>query len=184
VQGILLARPFKIVKHGPISLFVHDLERELAWYRDVLGFIITEEVSYKGHRCVYLRTNTEHHTVALFPIALRETLGFRADSSLAAFGVQVANYQQLRDAVRFLGEHGVELRSLPAELTPGMDHTILAMDPDGHAVQLYWSMEQIGWDGKPRPPEQRRSITPGDWPQELPGNSDSYTGEPLLGPFG
>ena len=184
VQGILLARPFKIVKHGPVNLFVEDLERALAWYTDVLGFIPVEEVNYQGHRCVYLRNNTEHHSLALYPAALRAVLGLREDTTLMVIGMQLANYQQLLDAMAFLKSHGVELRELPPELTPGMDHSILALDFDGHAVQLYWSMEQVGWDGAPRPAHLRRRVEPGVWPSELPANSDSYAGEPLLGPWG
>jgi catechol 2,3-dioxygenase-like lactoylglutathione lyase family enzyme len=183
VQGILLARPFKIVKHGPINLFVDDLDKSVAWYRDTLGFILTEETTYQGHRCVFLRNNTEHHSLALFPMALRKALGLREDSTTLAFGLQLGNYQQLLDAVAFLKSQGVTMRELPPELTPGMDHTILAHDPDGGAVQLYWSMEQVGWDGKPKPASLRRTIAPGAWPKALEGNSDSFMGEPLLGPW-
>ena len=183
VQGILLGRPFKIVKHGPVNLFVEDMQKSLDWYCNTLGFILTEETSYQGHRCFFLRNNTEHHSLALFPMALRKTLGLREDSTTMAFGLQLGNYQQLLDAVAFLKSHGVTMRELPPELTPGMDHTILAHDPDGGAVQLYWSMEQVGWDGKPRPASQRRKVTPGAWPKALEGNSDSFAGEPLLGPW-
>jgi catechol 2,3-dioxygenase-like lactoylglutathione lyase family enzyme len=183
VDGILLERPFKVVKLGPVNLFVEDLEKAESFYRDTLGFILTEEVRYAGHRVVYLRNNTEHHSLALYPIALRSVLGLRADTTTMAIGMQLANYQQLRNALTFFRSRGVELRELPPELTPGMDHTMLAIDPDGHAVQLYWSMEQIGWDGRPRPAELRRTIVPGSWPDELDANSDSYTGEPLLGPW-
>jgi catechol 2,3-dioxygenase-like lactoylglutathione lyase family enzyme len=183
VQGILLARPFRIVRHGPVNLFVGDMEKAEAWYCDVLGFVKTEEVVYQGHRCLYLRANTEHHSLALYPIALRSVLGLRGDTTMAWFGIQLANYQQLRDAVAFLRSHGVTLRELPPELSPGMDHTILALDPDGHAMHLYWSMEQVGWDGRARPAEQRRRIVPGAWPELLPATSDSYAGEPLLGPW-
>ena len=117
-------------------------------------------------------------------MALRSELGLREDTSTAWFGIQLANYQQLLDAREFLASHGVALRELPPELAPGMDHTILALDPDGHAIQLYWSMEQIGWDGKPRPAAQRRKITAGIWPKTLEADSDSFMGEPLLGPWG
>jgi len=65
VGGVLLARPFKIQKIGPVRLFVEDMEKMVAFYRDDLGFAITEEVNYKGHRCVFLRANTEHHAMAL-----------------------------------------------------------------------------------------------------------------------
>jgi catechol 2,3-dioxygenase-like lactoylglutathione lyase family enzyme len=183
VQGVLLARPFKIVKHGPINLFVEDLDKSLAWYRDTLGFIVTEETNYQGHRCLFLRNNTEHHSLGLFPMALRKALGLREDSTTFSFGLQLGNYRQLLDAIAFLKSHGVAMRELPPELTPGMDHTILAHDPDGGAVQLYWSMEQVGWDGKPRPASQRRKVVPGAWPKMLDSNSDSFTGEPLLGPW-
>ena len=184
VQGVLLARPFKIVKHGPVHLFCRDLARMERWYRETLGFISTEEVVYRGHRCVFLRQGTEHHALGLLPLALRDELGLRADSSMAWFGIQLANYRQLLDAQSFLRSHGVTLRELPPELAPGMDHTILALDPDGHAIQLYWSMEQVGWDGRPRPASERRKIVPGEWPAHLEPDSDSYMGEPLLGPWG
>ncbi len=184
VGGVLLARPFRIVKHGPVGLFVEDIDASLAWYRDVMGFTLTEETIYQGHRCLFLRNGTEHHSLSLLPIALRSVLGFRPDSTIASFGVQFGTYQQLLDAAAFLKSHGVTLRELPPELTPGMDHTILAHDPDGHAVQLYWSMEQVGWDGKPRPAASRRKIVQGAWPKALEANADSYTGEPLLGPWG
>jgi catechol 2,3-dioxygenase-like lactoylglutathione lyase family enzyme len=184
VQGVLLARPFKIVKHGPVNLFCEDLEKMERWYRDGLGFIPSEEVVWNGHRSVFLRCGTEHHSVGLHPVALRKELGLREDTSTAWFGIQLANYQQLLDAQSFLKSHGVTLRELPPELAPGMDHTILALDPDGHAIQLYWSMEQIGWDGQPRPAAQRRKIVQGSWPKQLEPNSDSFMGEPLLGPWG
>jgi catechol 2,3-dioxygenase-like lactoylglutathione lyase family enzyme len=184
VQGVLLARPFKIVKHGPVNLFVTDLDNAERWYRGTMGFIPGEETLYRGHRCVFLRNNTEHHSLALFPVELRQELGLRTDTTLMSFGIQLGSYQQLRDAVDFLKSHGVSFRELPPELTPGMDHTILAFDPDGHAMQLYWSMEQIGWDGKPRPARERHKIIAGAWPKVLEANSDSFSGEPFLGPLG
>lgn len=184
VQGILLARPFKIVKHGPVNLFVENIDRAVDWYRRTLGFIVTEETLCEGERCVFLRNNTEHHSLALFPVALRQKLALRADTTMAAFGVQLGSYQQLLDAIDFLKSYGVAFRELPPEMTPGMDHTICALDPDGHAIQLYWSMEQIGWDGKPRPAAARRKIIPGKWQKTLEANADSYAGEPFLGPLG
>ena len=183
VGGVLLGRPFKVVKIGPVNLFVEDLSRAETFYRDTLGFSVTEDVMYNGHRIVYLRNNTEHHSLALFPIAMRSELGMRADTTTLAIGMQVASYEQLLAAREFFGSHRVLVRELPPELTPGMDHTFLAIDPDGHAVQLYWSMEQIGWDGRPRPAAERRPVVHGAWPKELPGDSDAFAGEPLLGPW-
>jgi catechol 2,3-dioxygenase-like lactoylglutathione lyase family enzyme len=185
VDGILLPRPFKIVRLGPVYLFVENLAESEAFYRDTLGFTFTEEATWKGHRCVFLRANTEHHSLALFPLALRDILGLSSHSSCAAFGVQLANYRQLRDAVKFLQAHGVKVtEALPVNLHPGIDYAAYAFDPDGHCIQLYHAMEQIGWENKPKPKELRRPSKLNEWPEALETDSNSYLGEPFLGPWG
>ena len=185
VDGILLPRPFKITKIGPVSLFTPNLDRSRVFYENELGFILTEEVEWNGYRCLFLRSNTEHHSVALYPLELREVLGFSPHTRCMAFGLQLANYRQLRDAVAFLRSEGVTVRDdVPSELTPGMEYTAHAFDADGHCVQLYCYMEQIGWDGWPRPGHLRRPIEPGRWPDALEPTSDTYHGEPFFGPWG
>jgi catechol 2,3-dioxygenase-like lactoylglutathione lyase family enzyme len=185
VDGILLPRPFKIVRLGPVSLFAENLEAAEAFYRDTLGFTLTEEIIWKGHRCLFLRCNTEHHSLVLFPLALRETLGLSPHSKCAALGLQLANYRQLRQAVKFLQERGVRVtEAIPPELHPGIDYAAHAFDPDGHCIQLYHAMEQIGWDGNPRPKELRQPRRFDDWPEVLDGDSNAYMGEPFLGPWG
>ncbi len=183
VGGILLPRPFKVVRIGPVRLFVDDLDRSVGFYRDRLGMTVTEEVSWNGHRCVFLRVNTEHHSMALYPIALRGELGLSGHTSCMSFGMQVGDYAQLREAVGFLERRRVEIRHLPAGLFPGIDYSAFAIDPDGHAIQLYYYMEQIGWDGRPRTPEQRRAVSE-VWPEALDPASDTFAGEPFLGPLG
>ena len=49
-------------------------------------------------------------------------------------------------------------------------------------LQLYHEMEQIGWDGTARPREARRQ-SGGEWPETLAETSDTYKGEPYLGPW-
>lgn len=185
VDGILLPRPFKIVRIGPVSLFVKDLDAAEAFYRDTLGFIPTEEVHWRGHRCVFMRVNTEHHSLALYPLALRELLGLSPHTSSMTLGLQLANYQQLRDAVRFLVDNGVRVTdAVPPDLYPGIDYAAHLFDPDGHCLQLYYYMEQIGWDGRPRPKGLRRRPINGDWPAVVEAMPDSYQGEPFLGSWG
>jgi catechol 2,3-dioxygenase-like lactoylglutathione lyase family enzyme len=185
VDGMLLPRPFKVVRLGPVNLFVENLETAEGFYRETLGFTVTEQVVWKGHRCLFLRCNTEHHSLALFPLALREVLGLSAHSKCAVFGLQLANYRQLRDAVKFLKDHGVKLsEAIPPELHPGIDYAAHVLDPDGHCIRLYHAMEQIGWDGKPRPKDLRTPRDVTDWPEALEADGDAYLGEPFLGPWG
>jgi catechol 2,3-dioxygenase-like lactoylglutathione lyase family enzyme len=184
VDGILLPRPFKIVRLGPVELFVHDLEAAETFYRDRLGFVLTEEINWRGHRCLYLRANTEHHSLALYPLAMRELLGLSPHTTCMSLGLQLANYRQLRDAIKFFREHGARFADLPPEVYPGIDYAAHVLDPDGHCLKLYYYMEQVGWDGKPRPKNLRRSVNGGDWPETVEPMSDTYQGEPFLGPWG
>ena len=71
VDGILLPRPFKIVRLGPVYLFADDMAAAEKFYRQRMGFTLTEEVIWQGHRCLFFRCNTEHHSLALFPTAAR-----------------------------------------------------------------------------------------------------------------
>lgn len=182
VDGVLLPQPFKIVRLGPVSLFVEDLDAALRFYRDTLGFTLTESVSWRGERCVFLRSNTEHHSLALYPMPLRARLGFSAHTTSMALGLQLASYRQLRAAADFLRANGAQVIDVDPELHPGIVYSVHVRDPDGHVLQLYHEMEQIGWDGLPRPLEQRRKpVTP--WPEILEPSPDTYQGEPYLGPW-
>jgi catechol 2,3-dioxygenase-like lactoylglutathione lyase family enzyme len=185
VDGVLLPRPFKVVRLGPVYLFTDDLAASTAFYRDTLGFTLTEQAEWRGERCLYFRCNTEHHSLALMPIQLRDRLGLSPHTKCAALGLQLANYRQLKDAVKFFRDHGFEVaEAIPPELRPGIDYSATIRDPDGHTIQLYYAMEQIGWEGKPRPKELRRPRSLQDWPDALDGDANAYLGEPFLGPWG
>jgi catechol 2,3-dioxygenase-like lactoylglutathione lyase family enzyme len=185
VDGVLLPQPFKITRVGPVKLFVDDYEKLTRWHTAVMGFTLTEEVRWQGERCAFLRCNNEHHSLGIFPKSWRKKLGLSETTSNLSFGLQLANYRQLQDAVQFLRGHGVRVETdiIPPELHPGIDYAAYAFDPDGHCLELYYSMEQVGWDGKPRPQELRRKVDPNNWPDILEPLTDTYTGEPFIGPW-
>ena len=60
---------------------------------------------------------------------------------------------------------------------------MVALDPDGHCIQLYYYMEQIGWDGRARPAAERRRVN-GNWPEALEPLSDTYVDQIFQGPLG
>ncbi|WP_420824562.1 VOC family protein [Sulfobacillus harzensis] len=180
MDGVLLARPFKVTQIGPLGLFVPDVAATAAFYQQLLGFRLTETVTWNGLECAFLRVNTEHHSLALFPLAARERLGLSTATTTAYLGLQVANYAQLRAARDFLRSHGCREVPWPDELSPGVDYAFQVMDPGGHLVRLYFQMDQIGWDGAPRP---KRPGVPDEWPEVL-DMDDPYLGPPFLGPLG
>lgn len=184
VDGVYLQRPFRVTGIGPVRLFTPDVDAMVAYYRDVMGMTVTEEIEYDGHRAVFLRVNTEHHSMAVYDIALRSKLGLREDTSLLSFGLKIASYRQLRDAADFLKKKGVEFVDLPGELFPGVGHAVHVKDPDGHIMQLYFGMEQIGWDGAVNP-NRRLAVTtdPVTWPEQLEDDGTVFDGEVFMGPW-
>lgn len=183
VEGILLPRPFRVTKIGPIALFVKDVEASSRFYQHHLGLRVTEESTWEGCRCVFLRTGTEHHSMVLAPQALRAKLGLRPDSTTMMLGLQVASYRQLREARAFFKERGARILDLPAETHAGIDYAFQVLDPEGHCIQLYFGMEQLGWHGQPRPAEERPKVDPGAWPGEI-DEPILYDGETFMGPLG
>jgi catechol 2,3-dioxygenase-like lactoylglutathione lyase family enzyme len=179
VGGVLLPRPFKISRIGPLRLFVTDIDAATDFYRDILGLRITETVEYEGLRCVLLRSNTEHHAIGLYPIALRKRLDLSPHSTTFAVGFQVGGYRQLRDARTFLLDHGLTELKLPRELFPGLPRAFRMRDPDGHVVELYDAMRQV------LPPSTATSAAFGDeWPDTVDDDGVPFLGEPHLGPLG
>lgn len=182
VDGIMLARPFKIVHMGPVRLFMSDIDAAARFYQHILGFTLTETIEWEGHRCLLLRAGTEHHSLGLYPIDLRNELGLSEHSTCMSLGLRLANHRQLRDARSFLEERGVKSVDLPMELFPGIDYAVHVRDPDGHVIQLFSHMEQVGWDGRPRPPGER-SWHGGELPETIEPRPDTFGSAPFLGPW-
>jgi catechol 2,3-dioxygenase-like lactoylglutathione lyase family enzyme len=175
VGGVLLPRPFKIVRIGPLRLFVADIDAATRFYRDVLGFRVTAEIAYQGLRSVLLQANTEHHCIGLYPIELRDRLGLSQHSTTFSVGMQVGGYRQLRDARSFLLDRGLREVKLPPELFPGLPRAFRVADPDGHLIEFYDSMRQVL---PPAPPQQAVD----EWPETVPEDG-AFLGEQYLGPL-
>ena len=184
VCGVLLPRPFKITRLGPISLFTERMKKMLAFYTEILGFEVVEEAEHLGKRIAYLRSGTEHHTFVLADKALRSMLGLSDHTSCLSIGFEVGSYSQLRAAVQHLATNAYTVvDGVPAELHAGIDYAAHLRDPEGHLICLYYYMEQVGWDGKPRPQNQRRAVTE-PWPETLEPLSDTYSDQTYMGPLG
>ncbi len=184
VCGVLLPRPFKVTRLGPISLFTERMEEMLAFYTEILGFEVVEEAEHLGKRIAYLRSGTEHHTFVLVDKALRSMLGLSDHTSSLSIGFEVGSYSQLRAAVQHLETNAYTVvDGFPAQLYAGIDYAAHLLDPEGHLICLYYYMEQVGWDGEPRPQNQRRAVTQ-PWPETLTPLSDTYTDQTYMGPLG
>jgi predicted enzyme related to lactoylglutathione lyase len=185
VDGMMMTHPFRIVNHGPVNVFVEEPAALVQFYEDIVGFRVSERVSYQGSEVTFLRHSNEHHSLGIFPIALRRTLGLSEASSCLSYGIQVANYRQLKSAVQYLRDSGVRVETnlIPPELHPGIDYCAHTFDPEGNCLQLFYYMEQIGWDGVPRPSKSRAWIDSGGWPEVIDPMPDTFNGDPFMGPW-
>lgn len=180
LEGIMAQRPFKVSRMGPVRIFVADLEASERFYTEIIGLQKTEEVIYKGHRCVYLRTGYEHHSVALIPVALRAELGLSPETTLMGVGVQVHSYRQLRAArAHILAQPGIAEVTLPHELQPGIDRAFHFTFDGIHVFQVFFQMDNVAPDPRPR-------VDPGpfdQWPETLEGDGSTYADQLRQGPL-
>ncbi len=154
VDDFLLARPFKIVRVGPVNLFVDSMEPQ----RRVLPRCHRPQ-PHGGSRVAGRQGDLPalRHGAPLdrpFPeelaIASSASATRRPTCRLACSSPTTVSS---RTPSSFLRDNGVRVETdiIPPELYPGIDYAAFAFDPDDHCIMLYSSMEQLGWSGQPRP---------------------------------
>jgi|TARA_B100001105_G_scaffold81062_1_gene64258 dienelactone hydrolase/catechol 2,3-dioxygenase-like lactoylglutathione lyase family enzyme len=182
VSGVLLPRPFRVVGIGPMRYFVKDTDETCRFYVETLGFEVTEVVEIEGHPCTFLRCRDEHHSVAIFPLELREKLPVDQSLMCMSIGMRLADYSQLCAARDFLADNGVKIVELPPEVSPGVDYAFHALDPDGHCLEFYFRMQRVDTDGQLH--HERLTPATGEWPPFVPDQPELFAGEVFLGPWG
>jgi len=145
--------PFGIRKLGHVVLKVQDLQRSVAFYTGVLGFRVSEvypDTMMKGGM-VFLRCNTDHHCLALVGGAKDEA----SARELHHLAFEVAALEELVRAREHLRKQGVRI-DYDGRRRAGCQVAVEFRDPDGHFLEIFWGLDQVGSDGRVRPPEEWR----------------------------
>ncbi|MCL6444275.1 MAG: VOC family protein [Alicyclobacillus sp.] len=119
---------FESVQH--VAIVVKDVERAIAFYRDVLGLQPLPRPNFDfpgawfavGNQQIHLLTNAEAKT-------LRGT--DRIDSRDGHFALRITDYQE---AIAHLEQHGIPYKANPASVTGWAQ--IFICDPDGNIIEL------------------------------------------------
>jgi catechol 2,3-dioxygenase-like lactoylglutathione lyase family enzyme len=175
VEGVLLPRPFKITKIGPVSLFVDDVERAETFYVERLGFTKSEEARYGGaaSSCAAAPSTTASAVPHGSPPARpQRALGVRRSASRWAATPSPR-------VVAFLKSHGDLRRPDPARAYPGIDYSRSRSIRRALHPAYYYGAG--GWDGRV-PAAERRRVN-GAWPETLEPLSDTHV-DRLSGPAG
>lgn len=146
--------PVKVHKLGHVVFTVSDIERSTKFWTEIMGFKISD---VNEHGMVFFHHGGDHHTVAIAPAKDKTPLPDKSKGGIgfnhAAFAVNsMDDLFLIRD---FLRAKGVTI-TFEGRKGPGCNPGVEFLDPDGYCIELYAGMDQMGWDGKSRPPEQWR----------------------------
>jgi catechol 2,3-dioxygenase len=164
-------RPFQLTKIGHVVLMVADLERSARFYTGVLGFRVSDvypETMMKG-RMVFMRCAADHHGVAL----VGQAPGASAQHELHHMAFEVATLDEVFAARDWLKANGVRIE-FEGRRRAGCQVAVEFRDPDGHWLEIYWGLDQVGPDGRVRPPEEwRECFTLEDAVADAPPGQDT-----------
>jgi catechol 2,3-dioxygenase len=170
--------PFDIRKIGHVVLMVADMERSVDFYTRVLGFRVSDvypEQMVPGGM-VFLRMNPDHHGIAL--------VGGRGDRPAAAelhhMAFEVGTLDEVLRARDHLKKHGVPI-DFEGRRRAGCQIAVEFLDPDGHHLEIYWGLDQVGSDGHIRPAEEwRQAFTLEDAVANPPAGQDTTVHDSAL----
>ena len=116
---------------GHVGIHVHDLDAQAAFYRDVVGLMVTDRDSEIGMVFLSARPDDEHHELLL--------CGGRTAPEGALMLQQVSFHcASLEDMIAYnrrLREHAVRIDMV---VTHGNAIGIYFYDPEGNRCEIYW----------------------------------------------
>ena len=128
------------VRIGHVHLKVADLERALGFYRDVLGFEVTQRY---GRQAAFLSAGGYHHHIGL---NTWESAGGEPPPSgstgLYHLAIAYPTRAGLADALRRVLRAGIPLEGASDH---GVSEAIYLRDPDNNGVELYWDRPREEW---------------------------------------
>ncbi len=132
---------------GHVHLKVANLDRAIAFYRDVLGFELQQKY---GTQAAFLGADGYHHHIGLNTWESRgATPPPPGHTGLYHTAILFPDRRSLAKAMKRVLEAGIDLEGAADH---GVSEAIYLRDPDGNGVELY------------------RDRAPEDWPRDEAGN--------------
>jgi catechol 2,3-dioxygenase len=134
-----MLQPLRI---GHVVLKVRDLDRSLAFYRDLLGFTVVSELS---NVMTFLAADGQnHHDLALLRVGQQAPSPVPSAVGLYHVAIQLANWDAVRAAHALLTERGL----LRGAIDHGVTKSLYTADPDGNEIELYCDAPRSEWEGR------------------------------------
>jgi catechol 2,3-dioxygenase len=132
---------------GHIVLYVRNLERSVAFYRDVLGWHqVVPDVP--GMPASAFSSGRTHHELLLIEVGENaQPIPHGRHVGLYHFGLKVGDTDdELRDALRRCQEAGVRVVGASDHT---VTHSLYIEDPDGNEIELYIDVAGVDWKKDP-----------------------------------
>jgi catechol 2,3-dioxygenase len=134
-----MLQPLRI---GHVVLKVRDLDRSLAFYRDLLGFTVVSELS---NVMIFLAADGQnHHDLALLRVGQQAPSPVPGAVGLYHVAIQLADFDAVRAAHALLSERGL----LRGAIDHGVSRSLYTADPDGNEIELYCDAPRAEWEGR------------------------------------
>jgi catechol 2,3-dioxygenase len=125
---------------GHVHLKVADIDRALAFYRDVLGFEVMQRL---GDSAAFLSAGGYHHHIGLNTWESRGGQPSpRGTTGLYHVAIRFPDRQTLAQAVRRVLEARIPLEGASDH---GVSEAIYLRDPDGNGIELYRDRPREEW---------------------------------------
>jgi catechol 2,3-dioxygenase len=129
---------------GHVHLKVADLQRALGFYRDVLGFELTQRFESSA---AFLSAGGYHHHIGLNTWESDGgSVPAEGTTGLYHLAVLYPTRAELGDALRRLQKAGIPLEGASDH---GVSEALYLRDPDCNGVELYWDRPQEEWPRTP-----------------------------------
>jgi len=129
---------------GHAHLKVSDLERSVAFYRDILGFEVMDRF---GDQAAFLSAGGYHHHLGLNTWESKDgTRPARGTTGLYHVAILYPDRKQLADALMRLIENEWPITGASDH---GVSEAIYLDDPDGNGLELYRDRPRSEWPRNP-----------------------------------
>jgi catechol 2,3-dioxygenase-like lactoylglutathione lyase family enzyme len=161
------AKGANVQKLGHVAYFTTDLQKTMDFYRDVLGFKVSDWI---GDFFVFMRCNPDHHTVNFMK---------GEESRIHHMAFQLDGWDQMKVACDTLGRNNIEIAWGPVRHGPGHNIATYYRNPDDHIIELFCDLdtmidEELGYFD-PKPWHRDNPQRPKVWE---PGPSANIWGPP------
>ena len=125
---------------GHVHLKVSDLPKALTFYRDILGFEITQ---WYGDAAVFLSAGGYHHHIGLNTWHSKNA-GPAPDRACGLYHTAIL-YPPRKDLAIVLKRLIAAKYPLTGAADHGVSQALYMNDPDGNGVELYWDRPSSEW---------------------------------------